>query len=218
MQKNRSCTRDRKNFYKISHNLGTIWPTAITTVSFLSRYVSYAGIISYIAQSFVSASTLVQISTILIRSECSECKIFTCGKKLAHAKKLLGWQADNLHAHAREMDFELFISAVEKRAAMRDPRDMSTRTGKRKQKSVHAKACTQKQAFKYPGSEYFLVLFWKKSELKKKKKRKKKRGRKKEGREEEGIFPSSLLFIFSFFFVSVLKILWSRVAFKPVFH
>ena len=39
--------------------------------------------------------------------ECSDCKIFACRKKLAQARKLVGYQADYLHARAS------FISEAE---------------------------------------------------------------------------------------------------------
>ena len=46
------------------------------------------------------------------------------------------------------MDFELFISEVEKRPAIWDPRDFSIPTGKAKQKRVYASKSTHlKQAF-----------------------------------------------------------------------
>ena len=63
----------------------------------------------HIAQSFVSACADLYHTNPL---ECSEHKIITCGKKLAHAEKLVGWQAVYLHACASEMDFELFIPEV----------------------------------------------------------------------------------------------------------
>ena len=71
---------------------------------------------------------------------------FSAEKKLAHAKKLVGWQADHLHARASEMDIELFISEAGKRPAVRDLRDISIRTGNpNKSAFTRAKACTQKQ-------------------------------------------------------------------------
>ena len=44
-------------------------------------------------------------------------KIVTWGKKLAYAKKLVGQQADNLHKHASETNYELFIPELKKHRA-----------------------------------------------------------------------------------------------------
>ena len=64
--------------------------------------------------------------------------MFACGKKLTHAKKLVGLQANDLQARASEMDFWLFISEVEKQHAVLDPRDVSIRTGEVKKKRFYA--------------------------------------------------------------------------------
>ena len=73
-------------------------------------------------------------------------QIITCGKKLAHAEKLVGKQADYLHARASEIDFEFFISEVEKQPVIWDPRDISVRMRKpNKSALTQAKACKQNQ-------------------------------------------------------------------------
>ena len=80
--------------------------------------------------------------------QCSECKIFECGKKLANVKKHVGEQADYLHAPTSEMYSELFISKIKSTCNVAFKGHINL-NGKNANKSVltQVKACTQKQTF-----------------------------------------------------------------------
>ena len=87
--------------------------------------------------------------------ECSDCKIFACEQKLAHAKKLVGQQADYLHARASEIYCELSISQVKSdllygiQGTCQSEREQANQSA-----LTQAKACTQKQAFNVNAAYY----------------------------------------------------------------